>query len=368
MFTPTARRAQSRWCSKWLRALCTLQRSVLLFICIQVIFAFILWSYIEQCTSPASTATSSIYKHEYEYVAIPNHRGSVHHVREGRVKQYHLLSPDTMSGLIDATFFVSQAHPMERDANLRRCRLMCDARDDCIGFAVHDYLHHRDVSLYYSSTSAQKNADRKAERYDVRGRQGGALFYNMSAYPLQFVRGWTFHLKNGHEMQHRVFEQSTHWTASYAQRNGENPRAAVDAPDDEERRWVWYYYAYSQRELVRDNPQLPWSLVFAEMTYERIPLLPREFVSFEWNMGRTNNQIMSFEAMLQYAVMYQRAILLPFGSHFNHFQGIFYDGLWDFEYLSLMFDFAYEFEIGEQHARDKVQRLMTYLQFWICFF
>ena len=80
-----------------------------------------------------------------------------------------------------------------------------------------------------------------------------------------------------------------------------------------------------------------------------VPLLPRKFVTYEWNVGRTNNQIYSFEAMLQYCVLYERTVIVPISTHRNHpigFTSTDESAIWDFFKLTELCDFVFEYELA----------------------
>lgn len=90
-----------------------------------------------------------------------------------------------------------------------------------------------------------------------------------------------------------------------------------------------------------------------------IPLIPRLFLSFEWNVGRVNNQLYSFEAMIQYCVIYQRSLIIPFTTHRNHEIGILpsNQSLWDIYKFSELLDFIHEQELSLYSVPSMIQYL-----------
>ena len=91
-------------------------------------------------------------------------------------------------------------------------------------------------------------------------------------------------------------------------------------------------------------------------------IIPRKFMSFEWNVGRTNNQLYSFEAMMQYVAIYGRTIILPFSTHRNHGIGMLLNqslSLWDILKFSEYADFIFEHELTMHSIPDITEYVVT---------
>ena len=48
----------------------------------------------------------------------------------------------------------------------------------------------------------------------------------------------------------------------------------------------------------------------------------KRYISYAMNYGRINNQLYSFEAMIQYALLYNRTLVIPWPRHRNHVMGL----------------------------------------------
>lgn len=66
------------------------------------------------------------------------------------------------------------------------------------------------------------------------------------------------------------------------------------------------------------RPARNWKFFVKNQFKDKLRFRPRRFISFEWNLGRTNNQIYSMEGTMQWAVRTNRSILIPHSYHFNH--------------------------------------------------
>ena len=141
----------------------------------------------------------------------------------------------------------------------------------------------------------------------------GTFFYNKFAYPLQYNRNWNFYVKLSDINMNINIKTFTNKLIGYK------------------------YDTISSNKIER----------FKHINLS-IPLIPRKFMSVEWNLGRVNNQIGPIESMIQYAIIYQRTIIFPFPHHRNHIIGLFNDykeSIWDLYKLSEVCDFLFEQEI-----------------------
>lgn len=144
----------------------------------------------------------------------------------------------------------------------------------------------------------------------------GILFHNYSTFPLQYVRNWNFYIKN--TIKHKKYEMN-----------------------------------YFMNKRINHNMSLISSSTIGSLSNlglkYSIPIIERKFMSFEWNVGRTNNQLYSFEAMLQYCAIYiDRTLILPFTTHRNHELGMMLNqsnSIWDMIKLSEFCDYLFEEEI-----------------------
>ena len=146
----------------------------------------------------------------------------------------------------------------------------------------------------------------------------GILFYNHTTFPLQYVRNWNFYIKNSEN--NKKYEMN-----------------------------IFINKRINYNMSLISSSLIP-SLSLLNIKYS-IPIIPRKFISFEWNVGRTNNQLYSFEAMIQYCVIYiDRTIILPFTTHRNHELGMMKNqslSIWDMIKFSEICDFIFEYEITQ---------------------
>lgn len=157
----------------------------------------------------------------------------------------------------------------------------------------------------------------------------GAILCNGSSFPLQYVRNWRFFIKN--DPQNTKYEMNEFVN----QRIGHSVELLSSS----------------------DIPSLSsLGLAFA------VPVIRRQFMSFEWNLGRTNNQLYSLEAMLQYVVIYQRTLILPFASHRNHELAMTPNtstSVWDMLKLSEFADYIFEYELAALSVPDILDFVVT---------
>eukprot|EP01083_Nonionella_stella_P095449 268006_1 len=136
----------------------------------------------------------------------------------------------------------------------------------------------------------------------------GIFFHNHSSIPLQHVRQWNFYINR-------------------------NINHTNDAPTLHIERLRNYKVPLKRHEI--DN-------VF---TY----IIPRSYISFGWNSGGPNNQIMSLAYMLRYCVAYQRTLIIPFQTTETQFIGLMkHMSLWDLHKLSEICDYIFEQEIDDE--------------------
>eukprot|EP01083_Nonionella_stella_P027620 76086_1 len=157
----------------------------------------------------------------------------------------------------------------------------------------------------------------------------GVLFHSPSSFPLQYVRNWNFYIKN--KAQHKAYEMD---------------------------RFVNKRINYSM-QLVSTST-IP-SLATLGLRYA-VPIIPRKFMTFEWNLGRTNNQLYSFEAMLQHSVIYLRSLILPYTTHRNHELGTMLNkslSVWDMMKLSELVDYVFEHELATHSIPAMTQYAVT---------
>ena len=72
----------------------------------------------------------------------------------------------------------------------------------------------------------------------------------------------------------------------------------------------------------------------------------KRYISYAMNVGRVNNQLVSFESMIQYAVHYNRTLVVPWPRHKNHVMGL-ECGYWDLERLRELIDIVIEDELPD---------------------
>ena len=157
----------------------------------------------------------------------------------------------------------------------------------------------------------------------------GAILCNASSFPLQYVRNWRFFVKN-------------------------DPLSARYEADEFVNERIGF------RQEVISSAEVP-SLSALGLAF-KVPLLRRQFMSFEWNMGRTNNQLYSLEAMLQYVALYQRTLILPFASHRNHELAMTANAttsVWDMLKLSEFADYIFEHELAALTVPDIYDFVVT---------
>jgi len=73
----------------------------------------------------------------------------------------------------------------------------------------------------------------------------------------------------------------------------------------------------------------------------------KKYIAFNWNSGRLNNQIRSFEAAIAYAKYFKRSLVIPRPRRQNEVTGIFY-GIWDLHWLMNKVDFILEPDMPEE--------------------
>ncbi|ETO31126.1 hypothetical protein RFI_05994 [Reticulomyxa filosa] len=273
------------------------------------------WFCIMELYTAVCERLGGINKHEHEHESAQDARerhflcdpqlSSITLSSIRNVTSYGEINGNTLRGVL------SLPRDQHRNITKEMAVRMCKSMRMCVGFSMHP--------------------------------TAGVFLHTKECYPLQHVRDWTFFIKD------RVREKM-----EPKEKTEPETLIVVDKQS-------WLYPNYTSSNVLQEFPNANVSKYYLSKLPMKVPMIPRKYISFEWNYGRTNNQIMSFEAMLQYCVIYQRAIILPFGSHFNHFQGVFADGLWDMLKLSQLCDFVYEFEFqppsNDQLVNVKVHHL-----------
>ena len=137
----------------------------------------------------------------------------------------------------------------------------------------------------------------------------GIFFHNTESIPLQHVQNWQFYVT-----PHITNMKQPDLLKIHRQKK-----------------------RYLRIELVQNETQL------------NISTVPRSYISFAWNYGGANNQIMSFAQMLKFCVVFHRTLIIPFPINDDQFIGLSKEySLWDLEKLSEICDFSFEEEIVEK--------------------
>eukprot|EP00485_Elphidium_margaritaceum_P010012 CAMPEP_0202691380 /NCGR_PEP_ID=MMETSP1385-20130828/6115_1 /ASSEMBLY_ACC=CAM_ASM_000861 /TAXON_ID=933848 /ORGANISM="Elphidium margaritaceum" /LENGTH=183 /DNA_ID=CAMNT_0049346781 /DNA_START=19 /DNA_END=566 /DNA_ORIENTATION=- len=113
--------------------------------------------------SSSSSSSSSSSPQTYPYATLSNFRA--HFNDDPNVVEFGSINEVTLSGVVLKISSID-------DNALTRYQAVCDAMPECIGFSTHPSV--------------------------------GVLFHNHTAFPLQYMRNWQFHVKNA--AAHRRYE------------------------------------------------------------------------------------------------------------------------------------------------------------------
>ncbi|ETO28533.1 hypothetical protein RFI_08600 [Reticulomyxa filosa] len=168
-------------------------------------------------------------------------------------------------------------------------------------------------------------------------KDSGYQFYSNVSYPLTENAGWTYYLK---------YDTQTPWSEifnSLEEKGLDYNRMETDLIIDD-RRYVLFSNDCSIRGfLLETKPETKVEKPHSAKSWTK------GYMGYSMNFGRINNQLFSFEAMIQYCVFYNRTLIIPWPRHDNHVMG-FESGMWDLRFLSLKVDFVLEHQLP-QHLK-----------------
>eukprot|EP01084_Bolivina_argentea_P294587 506923_1 len=150
-------------------------------------------------------------------------------------------------------------------------------------------------------------------------KNGGYQFYSQNGWPMQKKNGWNFYMK--HDQNKELSFKDTGLNPNHMDKQSKNK--------------------YLNNKSTENN-----KIIINEE-------IKPKYISYAQNVGRVNNQLVSFEAMIQYAIYYNRTLVIPWPRHQNHVMG-FECNFWDFHKLNEVINIIME---------DKLpQRLQNYRQ------
>jgi len=148
----------------------------------------------------------------------------------------------------------------------------------------------------------------------------GFQFFEKSSYPLQRKPRWTFWQKID---------------PGIGQGKGFVPPGIRDLPS----------FSNMQRTPVDGVKKFNGFVSKSTTVLNRRPDGNFKFITWNWNVGRLNNQLLSFEAAMGYARYYKRVLVIPHpdgkGRGLDNQWLGFRSGVWDMEYLNEYFDYAF---------------------------
>ena len=152
----------------------------------------------------------------------------------------------------------------------------------------------------------------------------GYQFYGAGSFPLIENKGWNFYLK------HKKMINNTNNDPLFLKGKGLN----IDNADEP-------FKTIYKNNVITDN--MPTQYPTKPPTKLSIKLENKKYISYAMNVGRINNQLYSFEAMVQYAIEYNRTLVIPWPRHRNHVMGLecgmFYFILFAINYTHTRFTF-----------------------------
>ncbi|ETO01545.1 hypothetical protein RFI_35894 [Reticulomyxa filosa] len=155
----------------------------------------------------------------------------------------------------------------------------------------------------------------------------GHQFYTKKSLPLVEKSGWKFYLKYDTEIPWpEMFNTLRESGLNYNRMQNDLKEKYKQKPETKS--------TSTQPPKSSQSPK-PWK---------------KRFVGYSMNVGRINNQLFSFEAMIQYCVYYNRTLVIPWPRHRNQVMG-FESGMWDWEFLSRRVDVILEHELPS-HLKD----------------
>ena len=198
---------------------------------------------------------------------------------------------------------------------------------------------------------------------------GGYQFYSHRALPVAAKNGWDFYLKQdpnkplslkgkGVKIDDMDDKSKQKWKDNVIDEDEKDEKDESDDIDkeDDDKSIGDISDKKTQkmfREIGNEDPK--------ETKKKYAPVVPsgdgKKYISYLQNVGRVNNQLVSFEAMIQYAVYYNRTLVIPWPRHMNHVMG-FECGFWDFDRLREIIDIIMEDELPE-HLRNKYMKEET---------
>lgn len=257
----------------------------------------------------------------------PSHKEATKHPRNDYIKFPNFMAPQVggkSKGLFEK-FESKHEHEL--------VQMYCDSlKDECIGYAFN------------------KNA--------------GFQFYSPAAFPVAKKNGWDFYMKQdpnkplsfdnkGLTMDDMDDKHKEIWKDKVEQQWSDDDENEEDEDKDNDKEDT-KKPKKSQRKSIKEEIE---NDTKDEIRKKYAPTVSSgdeiRYISYAQNVGRVNNQLVSFEAMIQYAIYYNRTLVIPWPRHQNHVMG-FECGFWDFDRLSQVIDIIMEDELPE--------RLQNYLE------